>query len=102
MITSPSSTFGYVSHGLGSLVPHRVKSNLKNDDYNRPEVLRVLSSEPGSHFWKPLFREVSRWKLCRIEADLPAQAQTEECCPRWSSAAEADHTVSNLMRLWQV
>jgi hypothetical protein len=102
MITSPSSTFGYVSHGFGSLVPHRVKSNLKNDDYNRPEVLRVLSSEPGSHFWKPLFREVSRWKLCRIEADLPAQAQTEECCPRWSSAAEADHTVSNLMRLWQV
>ena len=87
IITSPSSTFGYVSHGYGSLIPHRVKSREMDDDHHRALVLRALSAEPSSHFFKPLFREVSRFKLCRVEADLPAQAQTEECCPRYIDAS---------------
>ena len=62
---TPHSTFGYVSHGYGSLTPFKVQ--------NEPHVRcdRWSASEPHSHFWGPLFRE---------KAHRPAIASTY-CMP---------------------
>jgi hypothetical protein len=84
VVLSPTSTYGYHAAGFGSLIPHRVLH-----EPNR-QVYRVFSSEPQSHFWKPLMREVDRWKLCRVEEDLPARSQQEECCPRWDSEFDTE------------
>lgn len=85
VILSPSSTYGYHAAGYSSLVPHRVLY----EPASAPPVVRLLSAEPSAHFWRPLFREVALMQLCRLEADLPAQMQQEECCPRWTNGEGA-------------
>ena len=75
LITTPSSTFGYIAHGYASLVPYRVQLQPRKT-WRRPP-----SSEPSAHFWQPLMREAQR--LCIDKADFPELMQQEECCPRW-------------------
>lgn len=84
IILSPTSTYGYHAAGFGSLIPHRILHEPVH------QVFRLMSSEPQSHFWRPLMREVTRWGLCRVEADLPARGQQEECCPRWDSEFDSE------------
>ena len=82
IIISPSSTYGYHAAAYSSLIPHRVLYDPVS------QVLRQLTSEPHSHFWKPLFREVSEKEVCRSERDLPAQLGQDECCPRWGNGED--------------
>ena len=75
LITTPSSTFGYIAHGHASLVPYRVQL-LPRRTWKRPP-----SSEPSAHFWQPLMREAQH--LCIDKAEFPMLMEQEECCPRW-------------------
>ena len=76
VISTPSSTFGYIAHGYASLgaVPRAPVSC--SDGWIRPP-----SSEPSAHFWHPLMREARH--LCINKAEHPELMQQEECCPRW-------------------
>ena len=75
LIVTPSSTFGYISHAYGSLVPYRASL------YPATECQRAVSAEPSAHFWQPLMREAQR--QCINKTLYPTLMAQEECCPRW-------------------
>lgn len=76
IISTPSSTYGYISHAYSSIIPHRVRL-MPNDGWMRP-----ASSEPSSHFWQPLMREAKN--MCIDKKRFEFLMGQEECCPRWS------------------
>ena len=75
IVVTPSSTFGYISHAYGSLVPWRASL------HPATECHRAVSAEPSAHFWQPLMREAQR--QCINKTDFPTLMAQEECCPRW-------------------
>ena len=75
IVVTPSSTFGYLSHGFGSLVPYRASLMPAR------QCARAVTAEPSAHFWQPLMREARR--QCIDKAQFPTLMAQEECCPRW-------------------
>ena len=75
IISTPSSTYGYISHAYASIIPHRVRL-MPNNGWMRP-----ASSEPSAHFWQPLMREATR--MCIDKKKFEFLMRQEECCPRW-------------------
>jgi hypothetical protein len=78
IIVTPSSTFGYIAHGYGSLTPWKVVLG------GAPAPIeRGIDSEPSAHFWHPVMREMSS-EPCFNTSDFTKLMKQEECCPRFS------------------
>lgn len=75
IIVTPSSTFGYISHAYGSLVPWRAALQPASKCHH------AQSAEPSAHFWQPLMREATH--MCIDKDEFATLLQQEECCPRW-------------------
>ena len=77
IVTTPSSTFGYISAGFGSLVPWRVQL------WPGKDCVRAINSEPSSHFFHSMVGYSKRQPFCVDLTQFDHLMQQETCCPRW-------------------
>ena len=77
IVTTPSSTFGYISAGFGSLIPRRVQ--LGGQDCNI-----AVNSEPSSHFFHAEVKYSQEHQpFCVDFGKFENLMKQEGCCPRW-------------------